>query len=328
MLLITLAEEVGISGVSYQLLSMVSMCARGLPAGAAEWDLSKMQIEGQPVQRKTVLQWLQKAYQHVYGDPFVDPLSEAAQPGSSSPAGPPAQDEQQDRQDSATAEQAGPTFTELTELLLFADAVGCTPPLLRACASELEQLRLCVQLPAGPQCLQVSKPYFWDSTTIADTHGLCVLSAQQSGNILVQRYGCSRSTKHHVSTAVTGTAAAGSSDVCCLQTAAFRAYRSFAQIHQHAGSVWELYTVWQAAPHHVSTGHACSCRIQQSAGDSPVGRMGNTAHLLHAAAEPFQPELPCADSSQPFSRAAAAHEVQCRVSAGPIWQHEGSACRV
>lgn len=61
-----------ISGVAREVLNVLSSCARGLPADAAVWDLSLLQIEGCAVRRQTVLSWLDKAYLCTYGEPFAE----------------------------------------------------------------------------------------------------------------------------------------------------------------------------------------------------------------------------------------------------------------
>jgi hypothetical protein len=37
------------------ILRSCSSCAEGLPADAQEWDLSQLRVEGEPVQRRTVV---------------------------------------------------------------------------------------------------------------------------------------------------------------------------------------------------------------------------------------------------------------------------------
>lgn len=187
-----------ITGVSREVLNVMSSCARGLPADAAQWDLSLLLVEGQPVHKQTVLSWVNKAYLCTYGETFEDALEYQKQPQqlkkpridqqAEAPAQQPEQQQghqgvqqggeglgqieaaageqqQQGRdglgQTAATEQkqqdtlsqydtQLGPTFVALTELLLFADAVGSSPPLLQACVADLEQLaelRLRVLLP-------------------------------------------------------------------------------------------------------------------------------------------------------------------------------------
>jgi hypothetical protein len=191
----TLSIKVGsgncITGVSREVLNLLSSCARGLPADAAQWDLSLLLVEGQHVCKQTVLSWLNKAYLCTYGEMFADGVEYQKQPQQlkkpriDQQAEAPAQQgvqqggeglgqieaaagEQQQQQgreglgQAAATEQKqpntlsqydthkGPTFVALTELLLFADAVGSSPALLQACVSDLEQLaalRLRVLLP-------------------------------------------------------------------------------------------------------------------------------------------------------------------------------------
>jgi hypothetical protein len=98
------------------LMRLYSAVAKRLPE-TEEWDLSGLQVDGQPVSRATVVAWLNAAYQHAYGTDF----------------------EEQDNSPACTA--AG-----LYSLLAFADAVDSTKPLLAACCAGLEQLQLCAQL--------------------------------------------------------------------------------------------------------------------------------------------------------------------------------------
>jgi hypothetical protein len=95
---------------------MYSAVARQLPE-TDEWDLSGLLVDGQPVSRATVVAWLNAAYQHAYDTTY----------------------EQQ--QDSPACSVEG-----LCRLLAFADAVGSTSPLLRACCAGLQHLRLHAQL--------------------------------------------------------------------------------------------------------------------------------------------------------------------------------------
>jgi hypothetical protein len=83
-----------------------------LPA-TDEWDLSGLLVEGQPVSRATVVAWLNAACHNTYGTDY----------------------EQQE--DSPAC-----TFNDLYRLLLFADAVDSTRPLLKACCARLQQLQL------------------------------------------------------------------------------------------------------------------------------------------------------------------------------------------
>ncbi|WIA18908.1 hypothetical protein OEZ85_003580 [Tetradesmus obliquus] len=60
---IRLANESDVLKVDAALMRACSSVARGLPAEAAEWDLSNLLIEGQPVQRSTVIRWLNYCYE-------------------------------------------------------------------------------------------------------------------------------------------------------------------------------------------------------------------------------------------------------------------------
>jgi hypothetical protein len=100
-------------------LLAVSSVAGGLPAEADEWDLSGLLVDSQPVSRATVVAWLNAAYQAVLGQVF-----EAQQP----------------EVDPARSVEG------MYKLLLFADAVCSTPPVLRACCAQLQHLKLRAQL--------------------------------------------------------------------------------------------------------------------------------------------------------------------------------------
>jgi hypothetical protein len=93
--------------VDRTILAAFSSCIRGLPSEAEEWDISEILIEGQPVQRQTVVSWLNSAYSFALDEPF----DQDAQPERSMPG--------------------------LAQLLAFADAIGSTKGLLRACLSDL-----------------------------------------------------------------------------------------------------------------------------------------------------------------------------------------------
>jgi hypothetical protein len=95
----------------------VSSVASGLPDTGDEWDLSGLLVDGQPVSRATAVAWLNAAYQAVREQDF----------------------EQQN--DSPVCSVDG-----LYRLLSFADAVGSTKPLLRACCSQLQSMKLHAQL--------------------------------------------------------------------------------------------------------------------------------------------------------------------------------------
>lgn len=101
------------------ILAAFSSCIRGLPAEADEWDISQLLIEGQPVQRQTVVAWLNMAYSQALDEPF----------------------EQDTELDDSMA--------GLAQLLAFADAVGPTKGLLRACLSDRGELYAYVTVPEG-----------------------------------------------------------------------------------------------------------------------------------------------------------------------------------
>jgi hypothetical protein len=110
------------------LLSAFSSCVRGLPAEATEWDISSLSIEGQAVERSTVVAWLNSIYQSVHGEDF----------------------EQQDP-------NPAHSMTGLAQLLLFADAVGSHKGLLLSLVPQAEVLHMPVKL--GEQQLKLRAAY-------------------------------------------------------------------------------------------------------------------------------------------------------------------------
>jgi hypothetical protein len=99
------------------LLHANSSCARGLPRDSDTWDLSNLLIDGQPVSRDTVTAWLNAVYKHHEDVPL-----EEKEPRCSPPSA-----------------------TGLYQLLSFADAVGSSRGVLKACLAGLEDVRLHVQ---------------------------------------------------------------------------------------------------------------------------------------------------------------------------------------
>jgi hypothetical protein len=68
----------------------------------------------------------------------------------------------------------------MTHLLLFADAVGSTVPLMHACAAGIDKLCLHVQLPTGRKLdLSIRTPYFWDDKS---SFSLAMVTDRQSGD--------------------------------------------------------------------------------------------------------------------------------------------------
>lgn len=96
-------------------------CGGGLPKDAAAWDLSTLLVGGEPVQRDTVVAWLNCAYLRIT-------------------------DEQYEEQDE---DQRG-TVAGLTQLLTFADAIGSQRGIIAACADLQRELQLVVTLPTRP----------------------------------------------------------------------------------------------------------------------------------------------------------------------------------
>jgi hypothetical protein len=107
-------------------MRLCSSCAGGLPAEAATWDISNLVIDGQPVQRSTVIAWLDTCYVTMYDRPYEEP--------------------KQHRQSVMAA-------TQLYQLLAFADAVGSTRGVIRECVADLDKVR--VQVTLGQQVGQL-----------------------------------------------------------------------------------------------------------------------------------------------------------------------------
>jgi hypothetical protein len=99
--------------VDAALARLCSSRAGGLRAEAAAWDLSKLLIDGQPVQRSTVTRWLDLCYFAIHDRPF---------------------------EESNVQEQPVLTATQLYQLLSFADAIGSTRGLVNAAIADLDQL--------------------------------------------------------------------------------------------------------------------------------------------------------------------------------------------
>jgi hypothetical protein len=99
-------------------LRALSSCARALPADAAEWDVSGLLHDDQPFSRETVSCWLQCCYNSNYGAEL----------------------------DSDSISLLG-TVTGLAQVLAFANAVGSFAGALNAACSQVEQLKMVLQLP-------------------------------------------------------------------------------------------------------------------------------------------------------------------------------------
>jgi hypothetical protein len=149
------------------------------------------QVEGQPVQRPAVIAYLNSAYQHVLGEPFKQ-ASALQQPSSDGVAAHKTkrrrqndiqQPDELEQQEQAPAQAAAgvTTFAAMTQLLLFADAVGSTAPLLRACAAGIDKLCLHVQLPTGPPLdLSIKTPYYTGPIVDSSSLALGMVTEQQS----------------------------------------------------------------------------------------------------------------------------------------------------
>ncbi|WIA19688.1 hypothetical protein OEZ85_005616 [Tetradesmus obliquus] len=103
--------------------SLFSLCAAGLPSQQADsetvWDLSNILIDGQPVQRATVVAWLNSCYQIMY---TADYESQEA------------------------ADNPARTFEGLYRLLAFADAVDSIDGVLQRMMADVSGLQLHAQL--------------------------------------------------------------------------------------------------------------------------------------------------------------------------------------
>ena len=96
-------------------------CGGGLPKDAAEWDLSTLLVGGEPVQRATVVAWLNCAYVRITDEEY---------------------EPQQQHDDDERSTVAG-----LARLLAFADAIGSQRGIIAACADMQQELQLVVTLP-------------------------------------------------------------------------------------------------------------------------------------------------------------------------------------
>lgn len=110
------------------ILAAFSSCVRGLPSEAVECDVSGLLVEGQPVQQEIVLAWLQVVYTVTLDEPFEQ--LEPASPVTS--------------------------MAKLGQLLAFADAVGSSKGLLKACCAGVASLHAAVQLPERQQQLKLA----------------------------------------------------------------------------------------------------------------------------------------------------------------------------
>jgi hypothetical protein len=98
--------------VSVSLMRASSSCARGLPHDSSTWDLSNLLIDGHPVSRDTVTAWVNVVYTILEDKPF--------------------------KMDTSPAEST--SATRLYQVLAFADAVGSSRGVVKACLAGLQQL--------------------------------------------------------------------------------------------------------------------------------------------------------------------------------------------
>jgi hypothetical protein len=107
-----------------------STVAENLPAEAAEWNLSNLLIDGQPVQRSTVIRWLNVCcinVHHVLFDPDI-------------------------RYGSLVS------ATELFELLAFADSVGSGRGIIEACLTENQLMKMYLNVTFIPGLQEDAQP--------------------------------------------------------------------------------------------------------------------------------------------------------------------------
>ena len=100
-------------------LRALSTCARALPADAAVWDVSGLLYDGQPFTRETVACWLQCCCSSIHGTAELD----------------------------CDSISMISTVTGLAQVLAFAHAVGSFVGMLQAACSQLQQLKVVLQLP-------------------------------------------------------------------------------------------------------------------------------------------------------------------------------------
>ena len=128
-------------------IQVLSQCARGLPAEIEEWDLSNLLINGHPVYRRTVVAWLNRAYQYIYSVDFEAPPAEAA-----------------------AAAAPKPTAEDLSQLLTFADAIGTRSAFVTALVTHYMD-GLVLQAKLGKEQVQLpmfeGTTYYFSSTTAA-----------------------------------------------------------------------------------------------------------------------------------------------------------------
>lgn len=122
------------------ILSTFSSCAKKLPDTATEWDVSGLILEGQQVQRRTVVAWLNLAYQITHGAPYEEtPLA-------------------------SSLHSCMRKFASLAQLLAFADAdaVGTSRGLLLSMDRQSVGAPLAadVQLGQRPVCVASGACYF------------------------------------------------------------------------------------------------------------------------------------------------------------------------
>eukprot|EP00878_Enallax_costatus_P042224 GHUV01049396.1.p1 GENE.GHUV01049396.1~~GHUV01049396.1.p1 ORF type:complete len:177 (-),score=42.33 GHUV01049396.1:45-575(-) len=108
------------------ILAALSSCVRGLPADSTEWDISNLVVEGQAVDRPTVVAMLNAMYMHIIC--MAEPLEKQEVDAASNMRG-------------------------LAFLLAFADAVGCSRGLLLCLSADLDQLVAEVQ---GTPCSRIA----------------------------------------------------------------------------------------------------------------------------------------------------------------------------
>lgn len=138
---ILLAAGESLQAPAYVLRCM-SSCACGLPADAAEWDLSGLLLEGQPIPTAIVKAWLAAVSNSLKTQPDRDYAKELS---------------------NASQKAKG-----LYQLLQFADAVGSRPVVLHACLTDLETLQFDIK--NGEEQLELEASEFEQLLCIAYVH--------------------------------------------------------------------------------------------------------------------------------------------------------------
>jgi hypothetical protein len=123
-----------------------------LPAEAATWDLSNLIIDGQALQRSTVIKWLDICYKAIHDRPYGDPKQQT-QPATMAIRDCSVELFMEQLRKPTQHMQPVISATQLYHLLAFADAVGSTRGVIRECVAVLDKLR--VEVTVGEQVVQL-----------------------------------------------------------------------------------------------------------------------------------------------------------------------------